>query len=307
MQWGRINPLEARDFLIRQGLVEGDIQQRFSYDEFVGRNRDILEDAADDASRTRQLADTVSDEDLFDFYNAVIPNDVTCVADLAKWWKTDHDKQPDLLDFDPAKVERLASSDSVSLDDYPDHWHTTGSDGQPIDLRLSYVYDPTDPADGVTVHVPLKALSRITPDQFTWNVPGLLDELILAMIKALPKQLRVQFVPAPDAARTIRDWIDDHYPNLPGSGSQQKPNLHRWTRKAPLLAGPIWRTCSPRPPSLPWERRFILRCWDRNWSSVCPRICGLRSQWSSSCRPANIRVAAVTHAGRLKCWAPPKI
>ena len=225
MQWGRINPLEARDFLIRQGLVEGDIQQRFSYDEFVGRNRDILEDAADDASRTRQLADTVSDEDLFDFYNAVIPNDVTCVADLAKWWKTDHDKQPDLLDFDPAKVERLASSDSVSLDDYPDHWHTIGSDGQPIDLRLSYVYDPTDPADGVTVHVPLKALSRITPDQFTWNVPGLLDELILAMIKALPKQLRVQFVPAPDAARTIRDWIDDHYPNLPGSGSQQKPNL----------------------------------------------------------------------------------
>jgi len=225
VQWGRINPLEARDFLIRQGLVEGDIQQRFSYDDFVGKNRDILEDAADDASRTRQLAGTVSDEDLFDFYNAVIPNDVTCVADLAKWWKIDHDKQPDLLDFDPAKVERLASSDSVSLDDYPDHWHTTGSDGQPIDLRLSYVYDPTDPADGVTVHVPLKALSRITPDQFTWNVPGLLDELILAMIKALPKQLRVQFVPAPDAARTIRDWINEHYPDLPGSGSQQKPNL----------------------------------------------------------------------------------
>lgn len=145
MQWGRINPLEARDFLIRQGLVEGDIQQRFSYDDFVGKNRDILEDAADDASRTRQLADTVSDEDLFDFYNAVIPNDVTSVADLAKWWKSEHDRQPNLLDFDPAKVERLASSDSVSLDDYPDHWHTTGSDGQPIDLRLSYVYDPADP------------------------------------------------------------------------------------------------------------------------------------------------------------------
>ena len=88
VQWGRINPLEARDFLIRQGLVEGDIQQRFSYDDFVGKNRDILEDAADDASRTRQLADTVSDEDLFDFYNAVIPNDVTSVADLAKWWKS---------------------------------------------------------------------------------------------------------------------------------------------------------------------------------------------------------------------------
>ena len=225
VQWGRINPPEARDFLIRQGLVEGDIQQRFSWDAFIARNRDVLEDAADDASRTRQIADTVSDEDLFDFYNAVIPNDVTSVAELAKWWKTKHDEQPDLLDFDPSKVERLNDSDSVSLDDYPDHWHTLGTDGQPIDLRLSYVYDPSDPADGVTVHVPLKALSRITPEQFTWNVPGLLNELILAMIKALPKQLRVQFVPAPDAARKIRGWLDQHYPDLPGSGSQQKPNL----------------------------------------------------------------------------------
>ena len=51
VQWGRINPLEARDFLIRQGLVEGDIQQRFSYDDFVMRNRDILEDAAASSSR----------------------------------------------------------------------------------------------------------------------------------------------------------------------------------------------------------------------------------------------------------------
>lgn len=77
MQWGRINPLEARDFLIRQGLVEGDIQQRFSYDDFIAKNRDVLEDAADDASRTRQMAQAVSDEDLFDFYNSVIPNTVT--------------------------------------------------------------------------------------------------------------------------------------------------------------------------------------------------------------------------------------
>ena len=95
MQWGRINPLEARDFLIRQGLVEGDIQQRFSYDDFIAKNRDVLEDAADDASRTRQMAQAVSDEDLFDFYNSVIPNTVTSVADLAKWWKSTRDEQPD--------------------------------------------------------------------------------------------------------------------------------------------------------------------------------------------------------------------
>ena len=237
--WGRINPPEARDFLIRQGLVEGDIQQRFSYDDFVRRNLRILEDAADDANRTRQIAQTITDEDLFDFYNRVIPQDITSLAALAKWWKTNHDADPTLLDFDPDKVERLSETDSVSLDDYPDRWHTRGTDGQPINLRLSYVYDPTSPDDGVTVHVPLKALGRITSDQFTWNVPGLMDELLLAMIKALPKQLRVQFVPAPDAARKIRAWIDEQYPNLPGTALDVDcPDLaHAFTQAAIATVG----------------------------------------------------------------------
>lgn len=227
VQWGRINPMEARDFLIRQGLVEGDVQQRFSYDDFLARNRDILDEAAEDASRTRQVSQSVSDEDLYDFYQSVIPNDVTCVADLAKWWKREHGEHPHLLDFDPDKVERLSSAESVSLADYPDHWHALGTDGQPIDLRLSYIYDPHDPADGVTVHVPLKALSRLTPEQFTWNVPGLLDELIVGLIKSLPKSLRVQFVPAPDTARKIRAWIDDRYPALPGTGASDGQG-HAW-------------------------------------------------------------------------------
>ena len=228
VQWGRINPMEARDFLIRQGLVEGDVQQRFSYDDFLARNRDILDDAAEDASRTRQVSQSVSDEDLYDFYQSVIPNDVTCVSDLAKWWKREHGEHPHLLDFDPDKVERLSSAESVSLADYPDHWHALGTDGQPIDLRLSYIYDPHDPADGVTVHVPLKALSRLTPEQFTWNVPGLLDELIVGLIKSLPKSLRVQFVPAPDTARKIRAWIDDRYPALPGTGTPDGQG-HAWS------------------------------------------------------------------------------
>ncbi|WEV41582.1 DUF3418 domain-containing protein [Bifidobacterium sp. ESL0682] len=225
VQWGRINPPEARDFLIRQGLVEGDIQQRFSYDDFIEANRDILLDAVDDTNRTRQISDSVSDEDLFDFYNAVIPQDVTSVADLGKWVKSIHVEQPHLLDFDPDKVERLQSHESVNLRDYPNQWHTLGTDGTPIDLRLSYIYNPSDPTDGVTVHIPIKALSRLTPEQFTWNVPGLLDELILGYIKSLPKSLRVQFVPAPDTARTIRAAIDARYPDLPGSGSEGKPNL----------------------------------------------------------------------------------
>lgn len=223
VQWGRINPLEARDFLLRQGLVEGDIQQRFPYDDFIARNRAIVEDAQDDASRTRQIAQTVSDEDLYDFYERVVPQDVTNVAELARWWKTEHASNPTLLDFDPEEVDRLNGVESVSLNDFPDHWTAVGSDGTALSLRLSYIYDTADPEDGVSVHIPMTALSRVSAAQFSWNVPGLRNELIVAMIKALPKQLRVQFVPAPDTAAKIEDWINAHYPADPGSGTRDHP------------------------------------------------------------------------------------
>ena len=223
VQWGRINPLEARDFLIRQGLVEGEIQQRFAHDEFIDANRSVIEEAQEESNRTRQVAQTVSDEDLYDFYNEVIPNTVTCVADLAKWWKGEFEAHPHLLDFDPSKVERLLDQESVSMEDFPDHWVAVGSDERVIELRLSYVYDTHDPADGVTVHIPLGVLSRISAPQFSWNVPGLRHELIVAMIKALPKALRVQFVPAPDTATKIEDWIDSHFQTDPGSGTLDSP------------------------------------------------------------------------------------
>jgi ATP-dependent helicase HrpA len=225
VQWGSINPVEARDMLIRQGLVEGDIQQRFSYDDFVEANRAILDQAGDDASRTRRIVDAVSDEDLFDFYDRVLPAEATSLAALAHWWKSEHERHPQLLDFDPDEVERLRESTEISLDDYPDHWHTVASDGTSVALRLSYIYDPQAQNDGVTVHIPLKYLSRLPEAPFSWNVPGMLDELIVSTIKSLPKALRVQFVPAPDTARAIRAYIAEHYPDLPGSGESGRPNL----------------------------------------------------------------------------------
>ncbi|MFW0901829.1 ATP-dependent RNA helicase HrpA [Gardnerella sp. Marseille-QA0894] len=216
VQWARVNPYEARMIMIRQGLVEGDIQQRFQHDEFILNNRNVLDDADNQANRTRQIRETVNDEDLFTFYDTRIPQEATTIATLAKWWKDNWEENPNMLNFDPDEVERLQTTQSTDLADYPDHWNTFGTDGQPFRLRLSYIYDPSNPLDGVTVHVPLYSLSRLTSEEFTWNVPGLLDELIIGMIKSLPKSLRVQFVPAPNTAQKIRSWIDEHYDTLPG-------------------------------------------------------------------------------------------
>ncbi|TCD53987.1 ATP-dependent RNA helicase HrpA [Alloscardovia theropitheci] len=217
VQWGRINPEEARELLIRQGLIEGDITRRFSYDDFVAKNHAVLEQADEETHRTRQISDAVSDEDLYDFYDRVLPQSATSVAELAKWWKHEHGNQPDLLNFDPSKVERLDNSESADLSDYPDRWFVRGTDATEFSFKLSYIYDPHADNDGVTVHIPLSALLRVQPRDFTWTVPGLLNDLIVNTIKSLPKALRVQFVPAPNTAVRIRQWLNERYPYLPGS------------------------------------------------------------------------------------------
>jgi ATP-dependent helicase HrpA len=57
--------------------------------------------------------------------------------------------------------------------------------------------------DGVTVHVPVDVLARLGGEQFAWQVPALREELVTALIRALPKDLRRHFVPAPDTARAV--------------------------------------------------------------------------------------------------------
>jgi ATP-dependent helicase HrpA len=216
VQWGRISPVQAREFLIRQGLIEGEIHQRFSHDEFIEANRSKLEESQEDTKRTRHVSEAVNDEDLFQFYDAVIPAEATSLAALANWWKKHRDENSALFDFDPDSIQRIAEADHASLDDYPSEWKTHGTDGSDIDLKLTYLYEPGDTDDGITVHVPLKYLMRLKPAEFTWLVPGFRDELVLGIIRSLPKALRVQFVPAPDTAAQIGEWIDAHAATIPG-------------------------------------------------------------------------------------------
>lgn len=208
VQWGRINPAEARDLLIRQGLVEGQVSRRFPYDDFLERNRETIASGQEDVNRTRQMTETANDEDLVQFYESRIPQSVTTVADLAKWLRSVHAAQPHVLDFDPARdVDRLDGTPAYHAGDYPSVWKTTGTDGSPIDLALSYTFHPGQKDDGVSVHIPLRYLNRLRPEEFGWLVPGMRQDLVTGMIKTLPKQLRVQFVPAPQSAARIVDWI----------------------------------------------------------------------------------------------------
>jgi ATP-dependent helicase HrpA len=59
----------------------------------------------------------------------------------------------------------------------------------------------------VTIDVPVTTLNTVDEAPFTWNVPGLRQDLVTALIRSLPKRLRVNFVPAPDVARRFLEAV----------------------------------------------------------------------------------------------------
>ncbi|MDU7606796.1 MAG: DUF3418 domain-containing protein, partial [Escherichia coli] len=82
--------------------------------------------------------------------------------------------------------------------DYPNFWHQGN-----LKLRLSYQFEPGADADGVTVHIPLPLLNQVEESGFEWQIPGLRRELVIALIKSLPKPVRRNFVPAPNYAEAF--------------------------------------------------------------------------------------------------------
>ncbi|HET8681684.1 MAG TPA: DUF3418 domain-containing protein, partial [Micromonosporaceae bacterium] len=113
------------------------------------------------------------------------------------WWKKARTGQPDLLSFERAMLVNPAAG-AVSERDYPGEWRQ----GE-LRLRLSYQFEPGADADGVTVHIPLALLNQVGADGFDWQVPGLREELVTALVRSLPKALRRSFVPVPDHARAV--------------------------------------------------------------------------------------------------------
>ncbi|MFI6292028.1 ATP-dependent RNA helicase HrpA [Nonomuraea sp. NPDC050790] len=191
VNYGRIDPELSRELFIRHALVEGDWD---SHHAFLRENRKLLGEVEELEARARRRDIMVDDEALFDFYDQRVPADVVSARHFDSWWKTVSDKSA--LTFTP---EMLVNENAdVSAQDYPDTWRQLGQR-----MKLTYQFEPGTDADGVTVHVPLQVLNQVNGDGFDWQIPGLREELITALIRALPKHLRRNFVPAPNYAKQV--------------------------------------------------------------------------------------------------------
>lgn len=192
VQYGPINPTEAREIFIRSALAEG---QLHTQEAFFVANQQLLEDVESLEHKSRRRDILVDEQVLVDFYEARIPEGIYNAQLFFGWWNKTKRQQPDLLDFNKALLMQR-SAEHISALDFPDTWHKGN-----LRLALSYHFDPSASDDGVSVHIPVALLNQIDDSDFDWLVAGLREEKCIALIKSLPKTLRRNFVPAPDYAR----------------------------------------------------------------------------------------------------------
>ena len=188
INYGAIDPVLAREMFIRHALVYGEYRTRAR---FFLHNRQLIEDIRALEHKTRRQDILIEDEQLFDYYQKLIPVHIYTGAAFEKWLKQ---QDEDCLKL---KREHLMQQEETQIDKtaYPDQFNYQG-----MQFPLSYHFEPGHEDDGVCVHIPVSLLKQLRPEPFDWLVPGLRKEKIIALLRSLPKQKRKAFVPIPDFA-----------------------------------------------------------------------------------------------------------
>ncbi|MEU4773216.1 ATP-dependent RNA helicase HrpA [Micromonospora sp. NPDC023644] len=243
VNFGRIDPALSRELFIRHALVEGDWQ---THHRFWADNQRLLAEIEELEHRARRRDILVDDQTVFDFYDARVPADVVSGRHFDAWWKKTRREQPDLLTF---TRELLVNAGRVGVDeaDYPDEWSADG-----VTLPLTYRFEPGTPTDGVTVDIPLPLLNQVPAESFDWQVPGLREELVVALIRSLPKAVRRNFVPVPDYARAA----------LAAMPAGEEPLLDALTRQLRRMTGVTVPRDAWEPEKLPPHLRVRFRVLD---------------------------------------------
>jgi ATP-dependent helicase HrpA len=193
--YGSIDPELARELFIRRALVERDWDTRHA---FFAENGRLLEEVDALERRARRRDVLVSDEVLFEFFDERIPADVVSGAHFDRWWRDERRANPDLLTYTRELLVAPQAADALDADGRPSTWRQGD-----LSLALSYEFSPGSDRDGVTVHVPLKTLPQLRADGFEWLVPALREELVTALLRSLPKDLRRPLAPVPDTTAQV--------------------------------------------------------------------------------------------------------
>ena len=191
INYGPVNPSESRQIFLREALVEGNFNTQAA---FYKHNLKLVDEVVTLEDKSRRKDILIEPEELYQFYDAIIPEGIYSGPQFEKWRGEYEKEAPRGLYL--SKDYLLQDDDpGVNQNDFPDQMEFSG-----LVLPLKYHFRPGSADDGVTLVVPASLLNRVEAKRCQWLVPGMLEEKVIAMIKSLPKQLRRNFVPAPDYA-----------------------------------------------------------------------------------------------------------
>jgi ATP-dependent RNA helicase HrpA len=191
VNYGPINPIEAREIFIRFALVEGDFHTRAK---FWRHNRELLEYIESLEHKTRRRDLLVDEQVIYEYYDRHIPEGIYSAPDFERWLRQESAGTPKMLhmrEADLCQREGYGLSDA----DFPDSLDLNG-----MQLPLVYHFEPGQQTDGVALKIPQAVLNQVSEERCEWLVPGLLRERVIALMRSLPKQLRKSFVPVPEYA-----------------------------------------------------------------------------------------------------------
>ena len=194
VNYGSIDPTVSREIFIQSALVEGDWNTKHK---FFKQNQQLIREVEELEHKSRRRDILVDERTLFEFYDQRIGTDVVSQKHFDTWWKKAEKQDPELLNFERSFLIN-DNAEQVSKLDFPNFWHQGN-----LKLKLTYQFEPGTDADGVTVHIPLPLLNQVEMTGFDWQIPGLREELVIALIKSLPKSYRRNFVPAPNYAQAF--------------------------------------------------------------------------------------------------------
>ena len=194
VNYGAIDPIVSREIFIRSAMVEGEWLNNYK---FFKENNRLIKEVEDLEHKSRRRDILVDEQVLFDFYDQRIGTEVVSSRHFDSWWKKAAKTDPELLNFEKSFLMNEGAN-KISELDFPNFWYQ-GS----LKLKLTYQFEIGSEADGVTVHIPLPLLNQVEPEGFDWQIPGLRHELVVSLIKSLPKAMRRNFVPAPNYAEAF--------------------------------------------------------------------------------------------------------
>jgi ATP-dependent helicase HrpA len=240
-----VDPSAARTIFIQTGLVEQQWHPSLgsAAAKVMAFNAKLRAQADEAVAAARTQEVVLDDASLAAWFDERIPAGVTGGPALERWLKT----SPDALLLAPDDLVRVAEDDEA----YPRQW--SFGDAQ---VGIDYVFHPGSERDGATVTIPLAKLAEANPNEFTWAVPGQRAELATALIRSLPKGIRVSFVPAPQWAAQALAWLEDN------AADESAPFTAELGRALLALTGVQVPREAWRPDAIPGHLRFSFAVMD---------------------------------------------